>query len=82
MCPESQAPEIAATILCPMGNKYYAHFIAEPPDVAAHAEWTGVVELTRPLRSQAEERELSLVLACSMDVELEEIRIIDWSPLH
>ena len=65
-----------------MGNKYYAHFIAEPEDAAAHAEWTGVVELTRPLRCQAEVRELSLVLACSMDVELEEIRIIDWSLLH
>ena len=82
MCPVSQAIQAPATILLPMGNRYYAHFIAEPPDVAAHAEWTGVVELTRPLRSQAEERELSLVLACSMDVELEEIRIIDWSPLH
>ena len=40
------------------------------------------MELTRPLRQRAEEYELSEVLAGSMELEAEEIRILDWSPLH
>lgn len=65
-----------------MGSRYYAHFIAESPSTAQAGEWSGIVELTRPLRQRAEERELSLVLAGSMDLEAEAIRILDWSWLH
>jgi hypothetical protein len=65
-----------------MGNKYYAHFIADSYSVAQAGEWSGVVELTRPLRRAAEERELSQVLAGSMDLEADEIEILDWSVLH
>ncbi|MDE2252303.1 MAG: hypothetical protein KGL25_12960 [Gammaproteobacteria bacterium] len=65
-----------------MGSRYYAHFIAESPSVAQAGEWSGIVELTRPLRRRAEERELSQVLAGSMDLDAEEIRILDWAYLH
>jgi hypothetical protein len=50
--------------------------------VAQAGEWSGIVELTRPLRRRAEERELSQVLAGSMDLDAEEIRILDWAYLH
>ena len=65
-----------------MGSRYYAHFIAESPSVAQCGEWSGIVELTRPLSQRAEEQELSQVLAGSMDLQAEEIRIIDWAWLH
>ena len=65
-----------------MGSRYYAHFIADSPQLAQAGEWSGVVELTRPLRQRAEERELSQVLAGSMDLKEDEIRILDWSWLH
>jgi hypothetical protein len=65
-----------------MGSKYYTHFIAAPAGLRACGEWSGVVELTRPLRQKAETRELSLVLAHDLDLELDDIRILDWSPLH
>lgn len=65
-----------------MGSRYYAHFIAESPHLAQAGEWSGIVELTRPLRQRAEEHELSQVLAGSMDLQAEEIRILDWSWLH
>jgi hypothetical protein len=65
-----------------MSSRYYAHFIAESPSMAQAGEWSGVVELTRPLRQRAEERELSLVLAGSMDLDAEAIRILDWAWLH
>jgi hypothetical protein len=65
-----------------MVNKYYAHFIADSYSVAHAGEWSGVVELTRPLSVLREERELSQVLAGSLDLEAEEIQILDWSVLH
>jgi hypothetical protein len=65
-----------------MGSRYYAHFIAESPSVAQAGEWSGIVELTRPLSKRAEEQELSQVLAGSMDLETDEIRILDWSWLQ
>ena len=65
-----------------MGSKYYAHFIADSYRDAQAGEWSGVVELTRPLRRRAEEYELSEVLAGSMELDAEEICILDWSPLH
>jgi len=65
-----------------MGSKYYAHFIADSCHVAQAGEWSGVVELTRPLSPSAEEYELLAVLAGSLDLETEEIRMLDWSALH
>jgi hypothetical protein len=65
-----------------MGSRYYAHFIAESPSVAQAGEWSGIVELTRPLSKRAEVQELSQVLAGSMDLDTEEIRILDWSWLQ
>ena len=65
-----------------MGTRYYAHFIAESPSVAQAGEWSGIVELTRPLSQRSEEHELSQVLAGSMDLQTEEIRILDWSWLQ
>jgi hypothetical protein len=65
-----------------MGSRYYAHFIADSPHVAQAGEWSGIVELTRPLRQRAEELELSQVLAGSMDLRADEIRILDWAWLH
>jgi len=65
-----------------MGSKYYAHFIADSHQLAQAGEWSGVVELTRPLRQRAEEHELTQVLAGSMDLEAEAICILDWSALH
>jgi hypothetical protein len=65
-----------------MPNRYYTHFIADSYSVAHAGEWSGVVELTRPLSARREVRELSQVLAGSMDLEAEEIQILDWSLLH
>ena len=66
----------------PMSSKYYAHFTAPGVAAQANGEWCGVVELTAPLRSARERQELALVLACSLDLEIEDIRVLDWSRLH
>jgi hypothetical protein len=41
-----------------------------------------VVELTAPLRAARERQELALVLACSLDLDIKEIRVLEWQRLH
>ena len=66
----------------PMSSKYYAHFTAPGARPQAAGEWAGVVELTVPLRSARERQELELVLACSLDLEIEDVQVLEWSRLH
>jgi len=65
-----------------MVSKYFTHFVAAIDEARDGGEWSGVVELTQPLRHETERRELSLVLANNLDMELDDIRILDWSRLH
>ena len=65
-----------------MSSKYYAHFVADAPDLTRAGEYTGVVELTTPLRRHRESRELRSVLARNFDLPSEDIRILHWARLH
>ena len=65
-----------------MTSKYYAHFVAESPEPRQTGEFTGVVEIDRPLRFQREIGDLKAALARDFDLEREDIRILDWSRLH
>ena len=65
-----------------MSSKYYAHFTAPGAVPLAAGEWCGVVELTAPLGSRSERQELELVLACSLDLEVEDVQVLEWSRLH
>ena len=63
-------------------SKYYTHFIADRDGQRPSGEWSAVVELNRPLNASAEARELSQVLASSLDMEAADIRVLNWSRLH
>ena len=65
-----------------MSSKYYAHFTAPGVAPQANGEWCGVLELTAPLQAPRERRELALVLACNLDLDIEQVRVLDWSRLH
>ncbi len=65
-----------------MSSKYYAHFTAPGAVPQAAGEWCGVVELTAPLGALRERQELEMVLACSLDLEVEQVRVLEWSRLH
>jgi hypothetical protein len=65
-----------------MSSKYYAHFLADTPELQACGEYTGVVELTEPLRPQRVLRELRALLARNFDLAAEDIRILNWATLH
>jgi hypothetical protein len=63
-------------------SKYYTHFIAGKDGHSPRGEWSAVVELSRPLRTAAEARELSQVLASSLAMEAADICVLNWSRLH
>ncbi|MEO7773311.1 MAG: hypothetical protein ABIT36_02840 [Steroidobacteraceae bacterium] len=65
-----------------MSSKYYAHFVADAVETPHAGEYTGVVELTRPLRREAEFKELRAVLARNFDLDSDDIRILHWARLH
>lgn len=68
-----------------MATKYYTHFLtgtAKAPAVGAAHEWSGVVELHRPLERAREVRQLRSLLAVNFDVDSDDILILHWARLH
>jgi hypothetical protein len=68
-----------------MAAKYYTHFVtagARAPRSPESSEWSGVVELRRPLEQSAGTRELRSLLAQSFDLNCDDIRILHWARLH
>ena len=68
-----------------MATKYYTHFVTgvpRAPSAISSNEWSGVVELRRPLDSGGGTRELRSLLAQSFDLDSEEIKILHWARLH
>jgi hypothetical protein len=66
-----------------MSARYYTHFVAEA-DEARHArEWSGVVELTRPLATEVRgSSELKSLLAMNFEIEADDIKILQLSRVH
>ncbi len=68
-----------------MATKYYTHFLtggAKASGARPAHEWSGVVELHRPLNSRREMRELRSLLASNFALDSEDIRILQWARLH
>lgn len=68
-----------------MAAKYYTHFVtgnSRAQSASTASEWSGVIELRRPLASTAGQRELRSLLAQSFDLETEDIKILHWARLH
>jgi len=69
----------------PVAARYYTHFVtatAQIPFQADASEWSGVVELRRPLEGSGGTRELCTLLAQSFDLNSEDIKILHWARLH
>jgi hypothetical protein len=65
-----------------MATKYYTHFVTGTEEVPTTSEWSGVIELARPLLERRASRELRTLLAESFDLDSEDIRILHWARLH
>jgi hypothetical protein len=69
-----------------VATKYYTHFVtsgAKAYNAPSSNEWSGVVELRRPLaHASGGTRELRSLLAQSFDLDSDEIKILHWARLH
>lgn len=66
-----------------MSTRYFTHFVTT--DDAQHhgREWSGIVELDRPIEEPKRgKRELRAALAANFDLETEQVRILNWARLH
>jgi hypothetical protein len=65
-----------------MGVKYYTHFLMSEAPQASPSEFSGVVELNRVPLAPGDLQEVATILARSLDIDLDDIRILHWSRLH
>ena len=65
-----------------MAVKYYTHFLMSEEPQASPSEFSGVVELNRVPHAPSDLQEIAVILARSLDIELDDIRILHWSRLH
>jgi hypothetical protein len=65
-----------------MGVKYYTHFLMSEAQQAAPSEFSGVVELNRVPHAPGDMHEVATILARSLDIEIDDLRILHWSRLH
>jgi hypothetical protein len=64
-----------------MSVKFYTHFLmSEKPQNVS--EFTGVVELNQVPRRSNDLRDIASLLARSLDIDSNDIRILHWSRLH
>jgi hypothetical protein len=64
-----------------MGVKYYTHFLMNE-QLASVSEFTGVVELNRVPKSAGDLEDIAAILARSLEIDANDIRILHWSRLH
>ena len=65
-----------------MGTKYYTRFLLQAVDASEVDEYSGVVELQASNQAILEAKEIEAMLASSFDLDSEQVRLLNWSPLH
>ena len=65
-----------------MATKYYTRFLLQAVDETEVDEYSGVVELQAQDQSVLEPKQIEALLANSFDLETEQVRLLNWSPLH
>ncbi len=66
-----------------MATKYFTHFVTGADEARFANEWSGVIEMTRPLEGRkGAQRELREMLAENFELDSTEIRILHWARLH
>lgn len=67
---------------CSMSAKYYTQFLLTDAQYHGGNEFSGVVELSRPMDGDCEVEDIEAVLARNFDLQLDAVRLVSWSRLH
>jgi hypothetical protein len=65
-----------------MTAKYYTQFLLTDTDYRGGNEFSGVVELSRPMDGDSEAHDIEAVLAKNFDLQREAVKLVSWSRLH
>lgn len=65
-----------------MSAKYYTQFKLTDANYRDGNEFSGVVELNRPLHQDSEVSDIEAVLAQNFDLQLSAVQLVSWSRLH
>jgi hypothetical protein len=80
---EHSSSASARLTFIPMATKYFIHFVTGADQARFASEWSGVVELTRPLEGRkGAQRELREMIAENFALDSAEIRILHGARLH
>jgi hypothetical protein len=65
-----------------MSAKYYTQFRLTDGRYRGDNEFSGVVELSRPMDSDTDVADIEAVLAKNFDLQQNEVQLVSWSRLH
>ena len=65
-----------------MSAKYYTQFKLTDVDYRGGNEFSGVVELSRPMEQDSDITDIEEVLAKNFDLQQSAVQLVSWSRLH
>ncbi len=65
-----------------MSAKYYTQFRLTDTQYRGGNEFSGVVELSRPMDQTSEVADIEAVLARNFDLQQSAVQLVSWSRLH
>ena len=65
-----------------MSAKYYTQFKLTDVDYRGGNEFSGVVELSRPMENDSDITDIEAVLAKNFDLQQSAVQLVSWSRLH
>ena len=68
--------------LSTMSAKYYTQFILTDAQYRGGNEFSGVIELSQPMDSNTDSRDIEAILARNFDLRRNAVKLVSWSRLH
>lgn len=65
-----------------MSAKYYTQFKLTDVEYRGGNEFSGVVELSRPMEQDSDITDIEAVLAKNFDLQQSAVQLVSWSRLH
>ena len=65
-----------------MSAKYFTQFRLTDADYHGGNEFSGVVELSRPMDNDSDVTDIEAVLAKNFDLQRSAVQLVSWSRLH
>ena len=82
MCRRSQFACLQLRKVVAMSAKYYTQFRLNDAEYQGGNEFSGVIELNRPIDRDWENADIEAVLAQNFDLKQNDVTLLSWSRLH